>query len=74
LFVRGKQTVLSGTSAATPLWGAIITRINEERLAAGKSTVGFINPVLYKNADAMTDIIGGENDGCDFQGFPAVKG
>ena len=66
--------MLSGTSAATPLWGAIITRINEERLAAGKPTVGFINPVLYKNAFAMNDILNGTNEGCDFQGFPATKG
>lgn len=38
--------LVGGTSLAAPVWAAIITRINEERLAANKSTVGFINPTL----------------------------
>lgn len=42
----GSWTVVGGTSAATPIWAAIITLINEGRLAAGKATVGFINPTL----------------------------
>jgi tripeptidyl-peptidase-1 len=42
----GSWTVVAGTSAATPIWAAIITLINEARLAAGKATVGFINPIL----------------------------
>jgi tripeptidyl-peptidase I len=42
----GFNVLIGGTSAATPLWAAIITRINEERLAVGKGPVGFINPTL----------------------------
>lgn len=38
--------------------------INQERVAAGKSEVGFINPVLYENPAAMTDITSGDNAGC----------
>ncbi len=38
--------LVGGTSLSAPVWAAILTRINEERLAANKSTVGFINPTL----------------------------
>jgi len=31
-------------------------QINEERMAAGKSTVGFVNPTLYGNPQAFTDM------------------
>ena len=37
---------IGGTSLSAPVWAAILTRINEERIAAGKSTVGFVNPTL----------------------------
>jgi tripeptidyl-peptidase I len=37
---------LSGTSLAAPVWAAMLTLINEERIAAGKNTVGFVNPAL----------------------------
>jgi tripeptidyl-peptidase-1 len=37
---------MHGTSVATPVWASILTLINEERLAAGKSTVGFVQQVL----------------------------
>jgi len=42
----GSWVVVSGTSASAPVWASIITLINEARLAAGKPTVGFINPTL----------------------------
>lgn len=46
--VRAQQTfgLIGGTSLSAPIWAAIITRINEERIAANKSTVGFITPTL----------------------------
>jgi tripeptidyl-peptidase I len=37
---------LGGTSVGTPIWASAVTLINEARLAEGKSTVGFINPIL----------------------------
>lgn len=40
--------LLGGTSAATPMWGAIITLLNQDRLNAGKTPLGFINPLIYK--------------------------
>lgn len=46
IFNAGQPTLIGGTSASTPVFAAIINRINEERIAAGKGTVGFVNPTL----------------------------
>ncbi|KAK4506126.1 hypothetical protein PRZ48_004091 [Zasmidium cellare] len=45
-YAGGDKDVAHGTSASAPVIAAILTRINEERLARGKSTVGFINPTI----------------------------
>jgi tripeptidyl-peptidase-1 len=50
----GSWITVGGTSASTPIWAGIINLINEARLAAGKSTVGFINPTLVSDASTMT--------------------
>ncbi|TVY16819.1 Aorsin [Lachnellula arida] len=63
-----------GTSLAAPIWGSIITLINEERTAAGKGPVGFINPTLYANTSVFNDIKNGSNPGCGSSGFAAVEG
>ena len=65
-----------GTSASTPIFASVIHLLNEERMAANKSTLGFINPVLYANPQVLTDISGGINYGCNFEqnGFEAVSG
>jgi len=44
--LRGYADRMSGTSVATPIWAAILTLINEERLAVGKGPVGFVHQVL----------------------------
>ncbi|KAJ7456010.1 peptidase S8/S53 domain-containing protein [Mycena galericulata] len=66
----------SGTSASSPVVGAMLTMINDARLAAGKSPVGFINPTIYSAAfkDAFNDITNGSNPGCGTDGFAAAKG
>jgi hypothetical protein len=56
LYESGQPNFVGGTSASAPIFASIITLINEKRLAAGKSTVGFINPTLYKNPHAFTDV------------------
>lgn len=47
--LRGYPNRMHGTSVATPIWASILTLINEERLAAGKSTVGFVQQVLVSS-------------------------
>ncbi|POS76710.1 Pro-kumamolisin [Diaporthe helianthi] len=63
-----------GTSASTPIFAGIINRINEERIAVGKSTLGFLNPALYAHPEILNDIINGTNPACNEEGFYAVKG
>ena len=66
---KGRPVLIGGTSASSPAFAAIITRINEERIAAGKRTVGFINPVLYAHPQVLHDITIGNNSGCGTPGF-----
>ncbi|KAH7017961.1 putative Tripeptidyl-peptidase sed1 [Microdochium trichocladiopsis] len=74
--VRSNSTwnTIGGTSLSAPIWAGIITRINEERLAKGKSTVGFVHPTIYAHPEVFTDITEGSNPGCKSGGFPAAKG
>jgi tripeptidyl-peptidase I len=72
--VAGELDTADGTSASTPLVGAMINRVNEERLAVGKGPVGFINPVLYANPTMFNDITVGNNSACRVSGFQAVEG
>ncbi|KAJ5215379.1 uncharacterized protein N7498_001786 [Penicillium cinerascens] len=74
IFNEGLPTSIGGTSASSPVFASILTRINEERLAANKSTVGFVNPVLYAHPDAFFDITKGDNPGCGTNGFSAGVG
>ena len=39
---------VGGTSAAAPMWAAMIALTNEEAAQQGKSPIGFLNPLLYK--------------------------
>lgn len=70
----GEFDYIYGTSASSPTFGSVITLINGLRLDAGKSPVGFINPVIYENAQAFNDIQEGGNEGCGTAGFTAVPG
>ncbi|MCJ1386778.1 hypothetical protein MMC17_009905 [Xylographa soralifera] len=72
--VDGTVTLVYGTSASAPVFGSIITLINEQRAAAGKGAVGFINPTLYANPSMLNDITSGGNQGCGTAGFTAVSG
>ncbi|KAJ5471769.1 hypothetical protein N7530_009126 [Penicillium desertorum] len=74
IYNRGMAVSIGGTSASAPVFAAILTRINEERLAAGKPTVGFVNPVLYAHPEAFFDVTTGSNPGCNTDGFSAAKG
>ena len=55
--VDGSDTVIGGTSAVAPLWAALIARINQ---SSGKAA-GFINPLLYRNPQALRDVTQGAN-------------
>lgn len=68
-----------GTSMSCPIVAAIVNRINEERIHAGKKPLGFINPALYQAASsgAFNDITVGDQPGgggCGTKGFSAAAG
>ncbi|KAF7712670.1 Tripeptidyl-peptidase sed1 [Penicillium ucsense] len=74
IYNQEKAVLIGGTSASAPVFAAILTRINEERLAAGRPPVGFVNPVLYAHPEAFYDVTQGTNPGCGTSGFSAAKG
>lgn len=64
IFLDGAPMLIGGTSASAPVVASILNRINEERLAVGKKTVGFINPTIYAHPEVFHDITVGNNSGC----------
>jgi kumamolisin len=57
IVLNGVRMVKDGTSAATPLWAALVVMIN----AARGRPVGLINPLLYANPDLFRQILTGDN-------------
>ena len=72
-FVDGSLTQNGGTSASAPMFASIIARLNLERAERGMPPMGFLNPWLYQNEHAFTDITVGDNSHCDW-GAPATFG
>ncbi|EME78003.1 uncharacterized protein MYCFIDRAFT_33445 [Pseudocercospora fijiensis CIRAD86] len=56
--------IVHGTSASAPVFASMIAMINNGRLHAGKSTVGFLNPALYAAPKIFNEIKIGNNSGC----------
>jgi len=50
VFNKGSTGIFGGTSAAAPLWAGFMALVNQQALAGGKPTVGFLNPTLYSFA------------------------
>ena len=67
LYGNGKSGAFGGTSAATPLWAGFTALINQQAVARGLSTVGFLNPAVYaigasaSYSSAFHDITTGDN-------------
>lgn len=61
--VHESEQISLGTSAATPLWAALIARINQYLASLGLPTAGFINPFIYQNelSHAFNQITEGSN-------------
>jgi tripeptidyl-peptidase I len=76
----------SGTSASCPDFAGMVTLVNGLRLAAGKSSLGFLNPAIYSKllgTSAFNDITSGRNNcaagsptgaTCCQYGFNATQG
>lgn len=78
----GFVTGYGGTSFAAPRWAGFLALVNEQSVANGRGTVGFINPALYnlgisnKYSSAFHDITSGRNPPASGSGggFNAVPG
>ncbi len=63
-----------GTSLASPIFGSVVTLLNEERTQRGKGPIGFINPTLYEHPYVLNDIVNGSNPNCGSSGFTTAPG
>jgi len=67
VYGNGSQGSFGGTSCATPLWAAFVSLVNQQAVAHGGATQGFINPAIYalgKSANytrCFHDIAAGNN-------------
>lgn len=62
---HGQIVRIGGTSGASPVWAGIVGLLNDARFRAGKSSLGFINPLLYTlGPRGLVDIVEGYVDGC----------
>jgi tripeptidyl-peptidase I len=80
-YYRGSDITVDGTSASTSIMAGVVALLNDYRVANNKSSLGFLNPWLYKEGyKGFTDIIEGSARGCIEiadtlgMGFPAAKG
>jgi len=61
----GELVPVDGTSASSPVFAGMLSLINSQRVEAGKSTLGWVNPLLYKYYASFTnDITLGDKNGC----------
>eukprot|EP01104_Vermistella_antarctica_P000628 TRINITY_DN10779_c0_g1_i1.p1 TRINITY_DN10779_c0_g1~~TRINITY_DN10779_c0_g1_i1.p1 ORF type:complete len:627 (-),score=183.11 TRINITY_DN10779_c0_g1_i1:64-1944(-) len=77
----GGVNLIGGTSASTPEFAGMITTLNSARKAAGKSTLGFVNPLIYEMGancpSCYFDVSSGFNGqyaSCKNAGFTATQG
>jgi subtilase family serine protease len=50
IYVRygnGSSGTFGGTSCAAPLWAGFTALVNQQAVASGRATVGFVNPAIY---------------------------
>ncbi|KAJ7696989.1 subtilisin-like protein [Mycena rosella] len=62
------------TAYSAEIFASIVALLTNERIAAGKPALGFLNPLLYQNPSAFNDMQVGNNPGCNTDGFNATAG
>lgn len=53
-----------GTSATAPVFAGFVSLVNAKRAAAGKVSIGFLNPLLYSCGNNVTVNANGTLEGC----------
>jgi len=80
--INGVWELVDGTSCSAPVWGAMISLLNQAEINAGRASLGFINPLIYQaysdNPAIFNDITSGNNDctesACCTYGYPTATG
>jgi len=78
--IAGQTFPVSGTSASSPVVAGFASLVNAKLAASGGSSLGFINPTLYKaGSSSFNDITSGNNKCCASkvcctEGFSATTG
>lgn len=79
LVVDGQVRANGGTSAACPLWAALLVRLNSKR--STKRRIGYLTPVLYTmrgkrpiGSIGCTDVVRGDNRTAKVGGYKARVG
>ncbi|KAF8074710.1 peptidase S8/S53 domain-containing protein [Lyophyllum atratum] len=74
--IGGRVSSVGGTSASSPTVAGVFALLNDVRIASGRPSLGFINPLIYSAAGAASfnDIVSGSNPGCGTNGFTARTG
>jgi len=70
IFLRGKEVIMGGTSAAAPFWAGLIALLNEGL----KQNLGYWNPLLYQKigpAEIFRSITQGNNSSDSVEGYSA---
>jgi tripeptidyl-peptidase-1 len=63
VFINGEIQGIDGTSASCPVFAALVNLVNYRRKLAGNSTMGWLNPFLYKKSSSFVkDITVGHNN------------
>ncbi|CAJ2512406.1 Uu.00g054210.m01.CDS01 [Anthostomella pinea] len=74
VFDQGSLKSYQGTSCSAPTFAGMVGLLNDARLRANMTVVGFLNPLLYSSPSALNDITLGGSTGCDglarFHGDP----
>ncbi|KAI1178603.1 subtilisin-like protein [Nemania sp. FL0916] len=78
VFSQGRAISVGGTSASAPTFAAVVSLLNNARLARGVRPLGFLNPWLYTTGkEGLTDVVNGGSKGCTgrdiYSGLPAPK-
>jgi len=69
-----------GTSFAAPMWAGYLALVNQQAVANGNKTVGFINPSLYSIGEGSSytsdfhDVTGGSNGYAATSGYDLATG
>ncbi|KAJ6527418.1 family S53 protease [Mycena capillaripes] len=63
-FVWEGQVINFLNGLCAEIFASIVALLTNERIAAGKPGLGFLNPLIYQNPQAFTDIKTGNNAAC----------